>query len=128
MGALHFYAGDNGPPTPRGQPLLALLYLALFRQTAAVPGYTYVGCYVDWQVINGVSTRDLPEMKSGGSSSMTIPSCATDCAGYKYFGVQFSSQCFCGNAYGSQGKGLESDCNMKCTGDSSTGRVWWIFP
>ena len=42
------------------------------------------------------------------------------CAGYQFFGLQYSSQCFCGNEYDSSatlGDAAESDCNMPCNGD-----------
>jgi hypothetical protein len=70
----------------------------------------YVGCYRD----NKSGKRDLPRSKG---SPISYTSCRDKCAGYKYFGRQWKHQCFCGNAYGSQGK--RSDC--KCNASSNIG-------
>ncbi len=53
------------------------------------------------------------------SSSNTPESCVAKCRakGFAYAGVQYGQSCLCGNSYGKQG--ASSDCNMKCTGDSS---------
>jgi hypothetical protein len=55
-----------------------------------------------------------------GSLVMTPAVCSALCTGFKYFGVQFSFACFCGDEYGQYGKLDESDCNSPCRGDSST--------
>lgn len=55
----------------------------------------YVGCFKDCQG----GKRDLPVRKSNGSKD----SCASQCKGYKYFGRQWTKECWCGNSYGSQG-------------------------
>uniref|UniRef100_A0A1I8HPB6 WSC domain-containing protein n=1 Tax=Macrostomum lignano TaxID=282301 RepID=A0A1I8HPB6_9PLAT len=46
--------------------------------------------------------------------------------GYKYLGVQYASQCFCGNKYGRYGKGAAHTCSMACNGkkDEICGGVW----
>uniref|UniRef100_A0A1I8H1B6 WSC domain-containing protein n=1 Tax=Macrostomum lignano TaxID=282301 RepID=A0A1I8H1B6_9PLAT len=38
---------------------------------------------------------------------------------FRYFGVQNSAGCFCGNSYGRHGKAADSDCNMACAGNSA---------
>ena len=40
-------------------------------------------------------------------------------SGYKYAGVQFAQECYCGNSYGKHGALPESDCGYKCPGDES---------
>jgi hypothetical protein len=119
---------------------LALLATAPAATVAAGnPFPSYLGCYVD-----GDPIRDLPiyfcRSDAGdhgyppfngncgdgyahswaGSSRMAPQLCSTLCADYKYFGVQYGYECFCGNAYGSQGNASDSDCNTACYGDSST--------
>ncbi|PRP85870.1 hypothetical protein PROFUN_06144 [Planoprotostelium fungivorum] len=69
--------------------------------------YQYVGCYVD------SGTRDLSVSQSTSVSS--VSQCYSLCQGYKYFAVQYSTQCFCGNTYGTYGIAAETDCNMNCT-------------
>ena len=71
-----------------------------------------VGCYAD------SDNRDLPYF-AYDSASNTTETCISTCAaaGYAYAGTQYSSQCFCGNAYG--GQGTSSNCDMACSGDGS---------
>ena len=116
---------------------LALLVTAPTAAVAASNPYpVYLGCYVD----GGPGNRDLPiffcrsdagftkydcgdgfsEAWAGGGR-MTPQLCSTLCGSdYKYFGVQWTYECFCGNAYGSLGNATDSDCNTPCSGDSST--------
>eukprot|EP00747_Dinoflagellata_sp_TGD_P003024 gnl/TRDRNA2_/TRDRNA2_106637_c0_seq1.p1 gnl/TRDRNA2_/TRDRNA2_106637_c0~~gnl/TRDRNA2_/TRDRNA2_106637_c0_seq1.p1 ORF type:complete len:203 (+),score=38.69 gnl/TRDRNA2_/TRDRNA2_106637_c0_seq1:350-958(+) len=55
-----------------------------------------------------------------GGDAMTPSLCSALCTGFKFFGVQFGYNCFCGDDYGNQGgKAPESDCGSPCTGDSS---------
>jgi hypothetical protein len=53
---------------------------------------------------------------------MTIPKCLSYCTtqGYQYAGLEFATQCWCGNALlGGASLSLTSqNCNMKCGGDS----------
>ena len=53
------------------------------------------------------------------TTSSRLEECNAYCTGYKYYGVQYGNECFCSNSYGSMGKGSESDCNSKCSGNSS---------
>uniref|UniRef100_A0A1I8HTR8 WSC domain-containing protein n=1 Tax=Macrostomum lignano TaxID=282301 RepID=A0A1I8HTR8_9PLAT len=80
---------------------------------------TYIGCYID------SGARDLPEHTRG---VMSIQYCLNYCIkrGYKYFGLQYSSHCFCGNTYGRYGKGTEASCRMACNGkkDEICGAGW----
>jgi hypothetical protein len=58
---------------------------------------------------------------SGAAKVMTVEVCNAICSplGYKYFGLQDGHACFCGNSYGSMGKGAEKDCNAACQGNAS---------
>jgi len=69
----------------------------------------YEGCYND-----NSNSRDLPVRQPDIG---TIQECASYCSTYKYFGVQFASQCFCGNKYGSYGS--STGCNSHCNGNST---------
>ena len=110
----------------------------------------YIGCYWDCARRTDCSKRDLPAFFCSGDRSdgncdrgpdtpagaspwaggheMTPQLCNAMCAGYKFFGVQWTTTyyageenpCFCGNDYGNQGgKAPESYCENTCTGDSS---------
>jgi hypothetical protein len=76
--------------------------------------YSFQGCYTDAQ----------PRTLSGYSvtrNDMTQELCvgACDGMGYIFAGVEYGSQCFCGDGLG--GKGVKVDggeCGMRCKGDS----------
>ncbi|KAF2119334.1 hypothetical protein BDV96DRAFT_343140 [Lophiotrema nucula] len=84
----------------------------------SLPGYTYQGCITDT-----VTSRTLPA-KSTQNNANTWTSCASFCDGYMYFGVEYGSECYCGdrlaNATSSPSSfAPESECNMACSGDST---------
>ncbi len=80
-----------------------------------VPGADgHVGCYVDL----GDGTRDLSAKSEVAQAQMTIDACRKFCSGFKYFGTQFSQECYCGNTIGKFGVAAGSDCNMKCSGSA----------
>ncbi len=87
--------------------------------------YEYLGCFRDQGDPFGLRGRDLADF-GFGSEKMTPSLCMRECAkrGYRYAGVQYSSQCFCGNSYGKYGKAV--NCNMRCNGDKSKicGGTW----
>ena len=87
--------------------------------------YEYLGCFRDQGDPYGLRGRDLAAF-GFGSDRMTPSLCIRQCArrGYRYAGVQYSSQCFCGNSYGKYGRA--SNCNMHCNGDKSKicGGTW----
>jgi hypothetical protein len=79
----------------------------------------YIGCYVDNEI------RDLPVMQE--SEEMTPELCADICRVYKYFGLQYSKQCFCGDTYGKYGAApSETECSASCIGasDATCGGNW----
>jgi glucan endo-1,3-alpha-glucosidase len=69
----------------------------------------YKGCYGD-----SASSRDLNVVKPGIG---TIQECAGYCSKYEYFGVQFGSQCYCGNSYGRYG--TTTGCTSQCSSNST---------
>jgi len=87
------------------------------KQPAVVPAvgnYKSQGCYTE-----GVNERALPG--SGTASvNMTVQSCVSYCqnGGYKYAGIEYSTECFCGNAIATTAKTAPAaECNMLCGGD-----------
>jgi hypothetical protein len=127
-----------------------LTIFALAVACASAENATYIGCYYDCQSGTNCgdatsSNRDLPFFfcsngknpdnifncdgdpsvaspgQFAGAFVMTPQFCSGLCQGFKFFGLQDSNQCFCGNDYGNQGgKISESSCNVPCTGDAST--------
>ena len=51
----------------------------------------------------------------------TIKFCKKACfkKGYKYAGLQYSKECFCGNNVPRKVASQQSECNMGCSGDRS---------
>ncbi|KAK3717744.1 hypothetical protein LTR37_005515 [Vermiconidia calcicola] len=84
-------------------------------------GPNYLGCYSDGsssgRALTGAVTADR---------YMTIEKCAEYCTagiGYQYYGLEFASQCYCGNTFQNSGRLLTRDstpnnntCQMRCGG------------
>jgi len=73
------------------------------------PAYTALGCFVD------SGSRILPS-KVISTNDMTAAKCAVNCAGYDYFGTQWSSECYCGSILPTN-PAPASECNMACSGN-----------
>jgi hypothetical protein len=108
--------------------------------------YQYIGCFVDGdggsggddggtgvrdvngitQQINGNTFDDgsqgLPYFDMGMTAS--AEKCAELCAGFKFFALQFYSQCFCDNANLGKTPAPDSECDTPCNdGTDSDGTV-----
>ncbi|KAF2402400.1 WSC-domain-containing protein [Trichodelitschia bisporula] len=83
--------------------------------TPSVASYTHQGCYNET-----TSGRALSSL-STTNSSMTPQLCATYCNAYAWFGLEYSSECYCGTGPrpGSALVPTQSDCRMPCAGDPS---------
>ncbi|CAN0051618.1 unnamed protein product [Scytosiphon promiscuus] len=84
---------------------------------ASVSGVTYVGCFMD---DNTGRTRYLGDQRMQ-DPDLTPLTCAAFCAGFKYMGLQYSKDCFCGDTYYTAERDAEPTdlCNMPCAGDES---------
>lgn len=80
-------------------------------------GRKYIGCYKD------SGDRDLPINIGGGSRGYTISTCFQECyaKSQKYYALQSSGQCFCGNSYGKHGK---KDRCTPCQDSKKLGGSW----
>lgn len=78
-----------------------------------VGDYTFQGCYTE-----ATDSRALSDASFYDYEAMTLEECATDCAAYDYFGVEYGGECYCGNTInnGSVVAAL-TDCNFVCPGD-----------
>ena len=79
-------------------------------------GWSYKGCYID--NANGrVLPTQLPD-----NSSLTVESCVGNCytQGFSIAAMEYSTQCFCGNAIYAGGAlaSSDTDCNMPCGGNA----------
>ena len=85
--------------------------------TGLPTGWSYKGCYVD-----NVDGRILVTQKPD-SQTLTVESCVNTCiaAGYKVAGMEYSTQCFCGNAIVNGGalSPDESTCSNNCGGNAN---------
>ncbi|KAE9365795.1 WSC-domain-containing protein [Stipitochalara longipes BDJ] len=79
-----------------------------------VGSYSYYGCQTEGSV-----TRAL-NAKTTAYDSMTLQSCAVDCAGYTYFGTEYGRECYCGNSFttGSQ-SAPQAECTFPCAGNGA---------
>ena len=80
-----------------------------------VADFAYSGCYVD-----AIDARTLTG-STITSTNMTPTTCAAICADYHYFGLEDGDQCFCGMDLDLAAKTSETQCQLKCSGDSSLG-------
>ncbi|PAA94460.1 hypothetical protein BOX15_Mlig020547g1 [Macrostomum lignano] len=73
-----------------------------------------IGCFKEVS-----KSRDLPFRR--GSKGNAPEHCKRHCKehGYLYAGVQKGSWCFCGNSFTKHVQVDDSECNTKCSGDSS---------
>ena len=111
-----------------GREMSVRPYRCLCEGTRRMSGYVhegsamgrprYLGCFKDQGDPSGTRGRDL----SGyvfSSPRMTVSLCISECRrrGFAYAGVQYGSQCFCGNSYGKYGRA--NNCDMPCSGNRS---------
>ncbi|KZL71724.1 WSC domain containing protein [Colletotrichum tofieldiae] len=78
-----------------------------------VSPFILVGC---WTEGNGV--RALSQKNYASGNNMTLEYCASYCSDYKYFGTEYSSECYCGNFLAqSSSEAPLADCAMTCSGN-----------
>ncbi|MCJ1355382.1 MAG: hypothetical protein MMC33_005373 [Icmadophila ericetorum] len=81
------------------------------------PPWSYGGCWVDNAYGRILATE------SADNTTMTIESCVGACkaAGYSIAGIEYSTQCFCGNNVIQNGTlaSADSDCAMTCGGNQN---------
>ena len=68
------------------------------RDSSARPLYNYAGCFKDRS-----SMRDLEDDTQLDMTFPTRDTCRRHCQGYRYMGLQWENECFCGNSYASLG-------------------------
>lgn len=78
-------------------------------------GWTYKSCYTDvGRTINAASYTD--------GTKMTQEACVKYCdgKGYAYAGVEFSTECYCGNTLAAGSAAAPAaDCGQACSGDAT---------
>jgi WSC domain len=86
--------------------------------TATLPSgtrATYAACYTE-----AAGVRALPGYTFTNTTGMTVELCGAACSSrsYLYFGLEYSSQCYCGNAITTAILD-ESECSFPCVGDQT---------
>ena len=104
----------------RATPVLEDRATAAGKGTNVSPlpsGWTYRGCYID----NAHGGHDLI-YQNPDSQTLTIESCVATCVskGYSVAGLEYSSQCFCGNDIQNGGAlaTSDTDCSLTCSGNN----------
>jgi len=78
----------------------------------SVKNFTYQGCYSE-----ATGGRALSQ-KSINSVNVNVQFCADYCSAYTYFGVEYGSECYCGNTLAATStKKPDTDCYMFCAAD-----------
>lgn len=99
--------GTDPTTTPTGTPS------ACPDQPATVGAWSSYGCYTEATGMRALSGKTYAD------DAMTLASCAQYCAGYTFFGVEYSRECYCGNKLNTGStKVPASDCSMVCSGSS----------
>lgn len=75
--------------------------------------FSFEGCYSDT-----VDHRALSETATY-ADDMTVSKCAAFCARFRYFGLEYATECYCGNSLDSASTSQSLlGCNMPCSGES----------
>ncbi|CAG2252624.1 PLG [Mytilus edulis] len=86
-------------------------------------GSAYIGCYRD-------DSKRILSKKVLKDKRMTVQKCQQFCGqkGFKYAGVEYGFECFCGNVLRKDRKRKESDCKTPCAGNKRQicGGTWRI--
>jgi hypothetical protein len=107
------------PPTCTDQKVATIGSGPKYYTDVTSKGWGYIGCGVDGD------PRTLNDKTSiygaGVADTMTVEVCADFCKGYKYFGLEFGQECWCGNTLSADRApqdGIFGGCTMKCKGDA----------
>jgi hypothetical protein len=89
---------------------------AVIQATGLPAGWAYKGCYVDNAYGPALAIRQADQ------TTMTVETCVKACiaAGYSVAGLEYSTQCNCGNAIQQGGvlANADTECNMPCGGNA----------
>lgn len=80
---------------------------------ATVGNFRFLECGID-----SVSNRVLRGAYQSADGTLTAELCASACAAYTYFGLEFGKECFCGNDY-TGSPASPADCAIRCEGNSA---------
>ena len=83
---------------------------------SSVAGFDYIRCQKEAEAGRRALTG-----KATAAGDMTHEACAAFCSGYRYMGVQYAAECFCGQSLDetSVPADAESECGMTCSGNTA---------
>ena len=86
--------------------------------------FTYLGCFIDSED-RDIVDDDGTVVHSAVAANVAEAEeeCALACASYRYFGLQWTNACFCGNRYGTLGQHTADSCDAgwcQCDVDSDS--------
>ncbi|KAI9669949.1 MAG: hypothetical protein M1831_006985 [Alyxoria varia] len=90
---------------------------ATYADLTQKSGYKYLGCAKD-----SYNSRTLTGADNNKQGAQTVESCVAFCKGkgFKYAGLEYKSECYCGNAVAKDRapkEGVLGSCTQKCDGD-----------
>ncbi|KAF2186183.1 heme peroxidase [Zopfia rhizophila CBS 207.26] len=107
-------ASDNNKNTNSLPSTCVTLNPTAPSSTQSSSAFAYQGCYSD----NGPN-RALPAATTA-NDAMTTEECAAFCSKFQYFGLEYSRECYCGNALDASSEIMgATDCNLGCLGNST---------
>ncbi|PVH89971.1 hypothetical protein DL98DRAFT_508192 [Cadophora sp. DSE1049] len=79
-----------------------------------VGAYSYYGCQTE-----ATGVRALNGGFFFNETAMTLEMCASNCAGFKYWGVEYGAECYCGNEFQAGSVTVpHADCSFLCPGNA----------
>ncbi|EFE38775.1 hypothetical protein TRV_06551 [Trichophyton verrucosum HKI 0517] len=79
-----------------------------------MPDYTFDGCYTDTPESRALTSAAFV------NQNMTVAACSSLCKGYQFFGLEYGTECYCGDTRSNSSmQAPKSECNQPCGGDSS---------
>lgn len=89
-------------------------------ETPLETAYSRDGCYSEAYLSPLAQGQRTLTSKQYFDDAMTVEKCATTCAGYTYFGLEYGRECFCGKSFtAGTANAAESDCSFACSGDGT---------
>ena len=93
------------------------------KLTLSITAFEQGGCFEETnpRLLPGQAGKWEAWMKGeDGKPNNSPATCKKFCEGFRYYGVQYTNQCFCGNnLHGDLKMMPESQCNQVCPGDAS---------
>ncbi|KAH7419006.1 hypothetical protein BKA64DRAFT_633711 [Cadophora sp. MPI-SDFR-AT-0126] len=79
-----------------------------------IGAYSYLGCQTE-----ATGVRALNGGFFFNETAMTLETCASNCAGFKYWGVEYGAECYCGNTLQDGSVAVpHADCSFLCPGNA----------